>query len=402
MLPRDEVWITGVGAVTPAGAGATALLHALQGTRPTGRMDTERARVWLGRVEDPAVGRSGRRLDRSAQLLLAAAREAWADASLASADVRPDRIAVIEGTSLGPLSEILAVERGRAAAPQPDPPHAAHLIRMMFDAGSAAFAQEIHAAGPVYAVSAGSVSGALAIAEGFWKIRLGLADVAVVGGAECPLHPEIIDVFTAAGVLAQAVGPGVPCRPFDTHRCGTVLAEGGAMLVLESAPHAERRGARPRAVLAGAGMSCESHGMISPDPTGCGVVAAARQALGSLPIREVAWIKAHGTGTPMNDLAECRGLETLFAGGLPGIPLTSLKPLLGHCLGASGSVEAVAALLALEEGIVPPTLGTTEVDPALPRCRVALEAVPAEGSAVLLLSESFGGRCGALVLRRAA
>jgi 3-oxoacyl-[acyl-carrier-protein] synthase II len=141
--------------------------------------------------------------------------------------------------------------------------------------------------------------------------------------------------------------------------------------------------------------------MVAPDPSGGGLVAAARQALAETPIDDVGWIKAHGTGTRSNDLAECRGLATLFDDRLPRVPLTSLKPLLGHCLGASGSVEAVAVLLSLERGLVPPTLGTTRVDPTLPPCTVALRPLASSAPAVLLLSESFGGRCGALLMRRA-
>ncbi len=292
-------------------------------------------------------------------------------------------------------------ERQRLANSPRGTPHAAYLVRMMFDAGSAVFAQEIRAAGAVHAVSAGSVSGALAIAEGFWKVRLGLADVIVAGGAECPLDPAIIEVFSAAGVLAGPGSAGAPCRPFDVDRCGTMLGEGAGVLVLEAAEHAARRGARARAVLAGAGLSCESCSMVAPDPDGSGLVAAARQALAETPLDDVGWIKAHGTGTRSNDLAECRGLATLFEDRLPRVPLTSLKPLLGHCLGASGSVEAVAAVLSLERELVPPTLGTSCVDPTLPPCTVALRPLASSGPAVLLLSESFGGRCGALLIRRA-
>jgi 3-oxoacyl-[acyl-carrier-protein] synthase II len=401
MLDPREVWITGAGAVTAAGAGIGPLGDALAGEGSDCSHEQPDGERWLCRAPDPQVGRAGRRLSRQARLLLAAAREAWADAGLARAEPAPARVAVIEGTSLGPLADVLMAERQRLAESSRGTPHAVYLVRMMFDAGSAALAQEIRAAGAVHAVSAGSVSGALAIVEGFWKVRFGLADVAVAGGAECPLDPGIIDVFAAAGLLAAPGSAGIPCRPFDVDRCGTVLGEGAGVLVLEAAEHAARRGARARAVLAGAGLSCESCSMVAPDPSGRGLVAAARQALADTPLDDVGWIKTHGTGTRSNDLAECRGLATLFGGRLPRVPLTSLKPLLGHCLGASGSVEAVAAVLSLERELVPPTLGTTRVDPTLPPCTVALRPLASAGPAVLLLSESFGGRCGALLLRRA-
>lgn len=401
MLDPRAVWITGAGAVTAAGAGIGALGVALAGTGPDCSHEPLHGERWLRRAPGLQLGRAARRLGRPAQLLLAAAREAWADAGLVSAEPAAARVAVIEGTSLGPLADVLTAERQRPAESSRGSHHAAHLVRMMFDGGSAAFAQEIGAAGAVHAVSAGSVSGTLAIAEGFWKVRFGLADVAVAGGAECPLDPDIIGVFAAAGLLAEPSGDGIPCRPFGVDRCGTLLGEGSGVLVLEAAEHAARRGARARAILAGAGLSCESFSMVAPDPSGRGLVGAARQALADTPLDDVGWIKTHGTGTRSNDLAECRGLATLFGNRLPQVPLTSLKPLLGHCLGASGSVEAVAAMLSLERELVPPTLGTTRVDPTLPPCTVAMRPLASAGPAVLLLSEGFGGRCGALLMRRA-
>src|SRR5581483_2657014 len=218
---------------------------------------------------------------------------------------------------------------------------------------------------------------------------------------ESPLHPAIVQAFAAAGILAPGDGGPLPCRPFDPARCGTVLGEGAGALVLESAEHAARRGARPRAVLAGFSLSGEAHGMTSPDPSGRGVRRAASQALGDTPCDRLGWIKTHGTGTPLNDAAECRGLAALLGDALPRIPLTSLKPALGHCLGASTAVETVAAVLALARGFVPATLGTARVDPALPPCTVALRRAAASAP-VLVLAESFGGRCAALLLRAAS
>jgi len=140
--------------------------------------------------------------------------------------------------------------------------------------------------------------------------------------------------------------------------------------------------------------------MTAPDPAGTGVIAAVTQALRAISPGDVDWIKAHGTGTAMNDAAECRGLATVFGPALARVPLTSLKPMLGHSLGASGAVETVAVVLALQEDLVPPTLGTECPDPALPPCRIALRGERLAARRVLLLSESFGGRCAALAVGR--
>ena len=146
-------------------------------------------------------------------------------------------------------------------------------------------------------------------------------------------------------------------------------------------------------------MSGESFGMTRPDPSGCGVRRAAKQALGNTPLVELDWIKTHGTGTGLNDAAECRGLAALLGNALPRIPLTSLKPTLGHCLGASSAVETVAVVLAMRSALVPRTLGTVQVDDALPPCTIALQSGKAAAPNILILAESFGGRCAALLLR---
>jgi 3-oxoacyl-[acyl-carrier-protein] synthase II len=178
-----------------------------------------------------------------------------------------------------------------------------------------------------------------------------------------------------------------------------VLGEGGGVLILERAAHARRRGAVPRAVVEGFGMSCESYSMTSPDPSGAGVAAAAGYALAGHDLHDIGWIKSHGTGTRLNDAAECRGLARLFGDLLPAVQLTSLKPAVGHCLGASAAVEAVGAIISLERGVVPPTLGSEEADPELPPHQVARSTLPDRSGVALLLAESFGGRCAALVLR---
>ncbi len=173
------------------------------------------------------------------------------------------------------------------------------------------------------------------------------------------------------------------------------------MFILEAADHARRRGVEPHAVIRGYGLSAEAHSMTGPDPDGRGVVMAVRQAMASANGERIGWVKAHGTASRVNDLAECRGLVTVFGSELPGIPLTALKPYLGHCLGASGGVEAVAVTLALEGGFIPAVLGTERPDPELPPCEINLETRESSAGAILLLSESFGGRCAALRLAAA-
>jgi 3-oxoacyl-[acyl-carrier-protein] synthase II len=395
------VWVTGLGAVTGAGVGAARLLDALRagrsGVRPLPELDGLPAVP----APDPPRDRRARHLERSAALFLAAAEEAWRDAGLGDEVPDPARYGVIEGSSLGPLADMLETLRARLATGD-GVLRPSGLVRFMTGAGGAALAHCHRLRGPVLHVSAGSVSAACAIGEAFQKIAAGLADVVVAGGAECPLQRDVIEHFRLAGILATPSNGEVACRPFDARRAGTVLGEGAGVLVLEDAGHAARRGARPRAVVSGFGLTCEAFSMISPEPGGAGVAESVRAALGARSPHSIGWIKTHGTGTRLNDAAEVRGIASVFGTRLTEVPLTSLKPALGHALGASGAVEAVAGLLALEGGFVPPTLGTERADPELPPCRIAVTAEPSDAREALFLSESFGGRCAALAVRRPA
>lgn len=398
MTYTREVWITGLGALTAVGPDTDALARALLGECSGLKPMPDSCGTQAGIVGEIPPNRLARRLDRSASMFLTAALEAWSSAGLNPDSLNAQRCAVAEGSSLGSMSELLDMASAHAGAGRARP---SALLRFMSGAGGAAFAQAHGIQGPVLHFSAGSVSATCAIGEAFRWIEQGRVDVVVAGGAECPLNPSIVEHFRAAGILADRTDSDRPCRPFDATRTGTVLGEGAGVLVLESSNHARRRGAEPRAVLRGYGLSCETNSMFAPDPTGAGVTAAAEQALRAAGGCRVGWIKTHGTGTRQNDAAECRGLANVFGSDLRDTPLTSLKPLLGHCLGASGSVETVAAILALDAHIVPPSLGTQQVDPELPACTVVTQARETGADDILLLAESFGGRCAALVLGRA-
>lgn len=393
MIP-GEVWITGAGVVSAAGTGRDSLRKLMLGGSSAVGYD-EALGCSVGRNTDSHRTTRSRRLDRSARLFLAAAEEAWSDSGLEPGDIDPRRCALIEGSSLGPLSDVLDEHRriletpGGAARPS-------GLIRFMTGAGGAMMAQVHGLRGPVLHLSAASVSAICAIGEACEKIRNGSFDVVIAGGAESPLDREVVETFRAAGILASAPADHPRCLPFDQDRSGTVLAEGAGVLILESKAHALRRGAGPRARLPGFGLACEDFSLTNPDPRGTGVADAAFQALTGSDPRRLGWIKAHGTGTISNDAAECAGVAQVLGQDGAEMPLTSLKSSLGHCLGASGAVEAVATLVCLEEGIIPATVGTTHPDPALALRNVVTEVRPNQGNEVLLLAESFGGRCAAL------
>lgn len=392
-MSRDVV-VTGIGVMSALGIGQQELGEALLAGRAGLRAQPALGGQLVGEAPPLLRGRATRHLDRSAAMFMSAANEAWRDGGLDEPE-DPARVAVIEGSSLGPSSELLAALRRRVESHDTSPPRPTGLVRFMTGAGGAAFAHARGILGAVLHVSAGSVSASAAIGEAYLKIACGLVDIAVAGGAECPLQSDILANFAAAGVL------GASCRPFDVSRGGTVLGEGAGVVVLESAEHAARRGARLRARVAGYGLATEAFSMIAPDPQGAGIVAAVTQALRATRNSRIDWIKSHGTGTRTNDAAECRGLARALGSEFAAIPLTSLKPALGHSLGASGGVETVAAVVALERGFIPATLGTTDIDPELAACDVVLEVRVSRATQVLILAESFGGRCAALLLEAA-
>ena len=394
------VWITGYGAFTAAGPTSSFLADAIQSGRSAVRALSEFGGVPCAPIDGFLDCPKGRHLDRSASLFISAAEEAWRHAGLNGMSLESERVAVFEGSSLGPLAAFIRMHeadlaRGPKARARPH-----DILRLMPGAGSSCFAQDHGVRGPVLQITAGSISSASAIGEAYQRIVSGAVDVAVAGGSECPLEASIVARFVASGLLFPATPGASPCRPFDRTRQSIALGEGAGVLILESEAHALSRGAVPRAFLTGYGFASETWSLIAPDPSGAGVLQATRQAIGNNGV-EPGWIKAHGTGTRAGDAAEYSGLAAVFEKHLESIPITSIKPLIGHCLGASGAVEAVATVTAIENGIIPATLGTTEVDPAFPLCRMALERQHCARSSALLLSQSFGGKCCVLNMRAA-
>lgn len=389
-----EVWITGLGALSGAGEGLEPISAVLRAGASVAQC-VGGSDEWSVPAAPTPRERDTRRLDRGGRLFATAADAAWQDAGLGETLLAPMRAGLFEGSSLGPLAEV--ADEARVTAPTRDARRASRLSRFMIGAGGTTFAQRHAIHGPVLHYSAGSISSACAIGEGFLQVAWGRIDLAIVGGGEAPLHDDVRATLRAAGLLGPSVG--WPCRPFDIRRQGTMLGEGAGALVLESADHARRRGAEPLAVLAGYAMVADAGGFVAPDPGGAGVARGAGAALEMAASPGVAWIKAHGTGTKANDLSECRGLAEVLGADLPSSPITSIKPTIGHALGASGSLEAVAVVLALRAGVVPATVGTRIPDPELPPCAIATEPLPAARGDVLLLFESFGGRCAALVVR---
>lgn len=408
-----RVVVTGIGAITPIGCGRAGLWCGLRRGRPVIRSITRfdpapfRSQV-AAEIDDfvPAdhmQADRARRADRCSQLAVAASRMALADAGLDGAGSRAARrAAVFVGSALGgvPFGEeqhARFLSRGiRAVEP-------ALALTVFGGAPAANVAIEFGLTGPIVGNANSCASGAVAIGEAAHAIRHGTVEVAVAGGAEAPLSPLTFGAFDLIRALSTLnATPTGASRPFDRERDGFVMAEGAAILVLESWDHARRRGALPYAELLGYGATNDAYHMVRPLPSGHqaarAMLLALREARRSP--REIDYVNAHATATPLGDAAEARALHHIF-GAVPNQPpVSGTKGLYGHPLGASGAIEAAITVLALVHGWLPPTTNLDHPDPAC-----TLQHVPPTGCAspvevAMTNSFGFGGINASLVLSR--
>jgi 3-oxoacyl-[acyl-carrier-protein] synthase II len=338
--------------------------------------------------------RECRRMGRCDQLGLWAAQEALKEAKIMERNVSPERVAVVMGAGAGGVFEAEKYRRqlyeGR---PRPRPS-----LLMPFPACNLtdAIGNLYGFSGVRSTIATACSSSATAIGYGADLIRSGKADVVVAGGAES------LSELTFSGFNALRSVDRKTCRPFDRNREGLVLGESGSILVLESEEFAALHGVSGYAEVMGYGISADAYHMTSPDLQGEGAERSMSNALASagIPPEEVDYINAHGTGTVINDKVETQAIKRLFGESSHSLPISSVKSALGHCLGAAGAVEAIAAILALYHGVVPPTLNYEEPDPDCDLDYVPNEARKVSIGVALSNSFAFGGNNTTLVFGR--
>jgi len=385
-VPGRRVAITGLGVVACCGIGLDPFWDGLLAPAPVGerRVQGFDPTVWFGPKE-------GRRVDRFAQFSVAAAEMAIGDAGEIGAD--PDRSGVIFATGVGGLETLqdqigVLLEKGpRRVSP--------FLIPMMMaNAGAANVSMRAGWRGPCETITTACAAGTHAIGAAARLVASGRCDVAIGGGAEAAM----VDIGLAAFGNMTALSTDGMSRPFDVRRNGFVCAEGAAALVLEDMEHALRRGARVYAELMGAASTADAHHITAPAPGGNGAAACMELALADaqLSTRDIGHVNAHGTSTPLNDLAEAQAIEKVFGADAP--PVTSIKGVTGHALGGAGAIEAVAATLSIERRLIPPTAGHEQPDPEIHLDVVHGEARSWEPAPVLSNSFGFGGHNGCLVI----
>ncbi|WP_405753890.1 beta-ketoacyl-[acyl-carrier-protein] synthase family protein [Streptomyces sp. NBC_01020] len=403
MATRTDVWVTGLGATTPLGGDVPRTWAAMTaGENGISSLDGESwarqlpVRIGARMRQDPAESlkrTEARRLDRCEQAALVCAREAWRDAG--APEVDPERLAVVIGTGTGGLLSLLGQNRVlEESGPRKVSPHT---VPMLMANGPAAWVSiDLGARGGAHTPVSACASGAEAIAYGLDLIRAGRADIVVAGGSEASLHPLPLTAFAQMMALSTANDdPDGASRPFDAARGGFVLGEGAAVLVLESAEHARARTARAHGAVAGAGTTSSAQHITASDPDG--QARAIRKALrdAELTPTDIGHVHAHATSTPQGDLAEAEAVAAAV-GTHPVV--TATKSMTGHLLGASGALGAMAAILALRDGTVPPTRNLTRLDERVPLDVVTGSARSGRWDAALANSFGFGGHNVSLVL----
>jgi 3-oxoacyl-[acyl-carrier-protein] synthase II len=404
------VAVTGIGAVTPVGHGASGLWQGVlanrSAVRAIDRFDASpfpsrvAAQVDDFRAEDHLDPRRARRLDRFSQLTVAAARMASERAAWNGAGPAADRTGVWIGSALGGVAfgeeQHAAYVAGgvRAVAPT--------LATAVFGgAGAANVAIDQGIRGPAIGNANSCASGATAIGQAFQAIRDGQVDAALAGGAEAPLAPLTFGAFAMIRVLStRNDDPATASRPFDIDRDGFVMGEGAAILALEVWDDAVRRGADVIGEVVGFGASADAHHLTAPLPSGEAAAAAIRAALDDARMEpaEIGYVNAHASSTPLNEVAEARALHLALGPTAAGVPVSGTKGLYGHPLGASGAIEAAITVMALCEGLLPGTCNLSTLDPDLD-LNVLSAATPAHPRSALSTSFGFGGLNAALLFR---
>ena len=412
MFNLRKVVVTGVGCISPLGPDVQStwegLLAGRNGISQITRFDPgDLASRIAGQADDfnpelRLAAKEARRMDRFIQLGLCAGLEAFEDCGIDLEKSDRDRVGVLIGAGIGGLETIenttrVMLEKGpRKVSPFYIP---SSIINMV--AGNLSIMLGLR--GPNLAVVTACTTGTHAIGEAARMIALGDADVMIAGGTEAAITPTSMAGFTAAKALSRRNdAPEQASRPWDRDRDGFVMGEGAGTLVVESLEHAKRRGARIYAELAGYGVSGDAHHMTQPAPGGEGAARCMRNALKNAGIdpQQVGYVNAHGTSTPLGDLAETLAIKSVFEDHAYNLMVSSNKSMIGHLLGAAGGVEAVATVLSLFHDAIPPTINLDRPDPDCDLDYVPAEARDAPIQVALSNSFGFGGTNGTLVFTR--
>ena len=405
-----QVVVTGLGMTTPVGGNVESSWQQVLAGQPGIRVidepwvDVQPSQLAGIMAVDPSevLDRVDvRKMDRSQQAALIAAREAWADAG--APEIDPDRLGAVVASGIGGITSLMnsydtLLERGPSRI-------SPHMVTMIMPNGPAAIVGlEVGARAGVHTPVSACASGAEAISYAARMIQTGRADVVIAGGTEACIHPITMAGFAAMRALStRNDDPMAASRPYDLGRDGFVMGEGAGMLVLESAEFAAARGAKIYGIYAGAGLTSDGHHIAQPDPEGRGAARAIGFALeeAELTPADIVHVNAHATSTPQGDIAEATAIRRALGSDTDRAVVTGTKSMTGHLLGGAGAIESIFTLLALRDRLVPPTANLQDKDPAvdLDIATGAPRALPSGDIAALNNSFGFGGHDVALIFR---
>jgi 3-oxoacyl-[acyl-carrier-protein] synthase II len=406
-----RIAVTGLGAVTPIGNDAAsawqAAVEGRSGIDFVRSYDASEQAVRIGaevKDFDPtglASPKEIRKLDRFVLFALSAAREAVDDAKLDGA-YDPGRVGILFGSAIGGFLGIMEqAEVLRTRGPTRVTP--TFIPSVLVDAASGQLAISLGFRGPNYAPVSACATGSHAIGEAAELIRRGDADAVLAGGAEACIHPLIYAGFSAMrGLVSEEEDPPRASRPFDATRAGFVIGEGAGVLVLEELEAAQRRGARVYAEILSYGASNDAHHMAQPDPDSVGVSEMMHRALDRAGIEpeQVGYINAHGTSTPLGDLAETNAIKDVFGAHAYKLAISSTKSVTGHCFGAAGAIEAIMCVRAVYDGVLPPTMNYEHPDPECDLDYVPNKARETRIDVALSNAMGLGGHNGCVLVGR--
>jgi 3-oxoacyl-[acyl-carrier-protein] synthase II len=414
MMNGVRVVVTGTGMITSLGhttrdtweglkAGRSGIRR-IQAFDPTGSPSQVASEVVDFKPEQYLDRKEARRMSRFVQLAMVAAKEAMQDSGLIITEANRDQVGVLVGTAIGGLEQMeeahtTLVTRGASRVSPFTVP------MMIGDMAAGQISIAVGARGPNFSIASACASGAHAIGEAYETIRRGDAVAMLAGASESAITPLALAAFCAVRAVSTASVPADQAsRPFDRHRDGFVMGEGAGIVVLEELEAARRRGARILAEVIGYAATADASHITAPDPVGAGAAEAMRRALVKAHVTpaDVSYINAHGTATQLGDVAETLAIKDVFQEAAYGVPISSTKSMLGHLLGAAGSVEAVICVKAIQEGVAPPTTNLVDPDPQCDLDYIPEGARELNIDVVLSNSFGFGGHNASLVLRHFA
>ena len=411
MMNGTRVVITGTGMITSLGhttretweglkAGRSGIRR-IQAFDPTGSPSVVASEVVDFKPEQHLDRKEARRMSRFVQLAMVATREAMQESGLTITEANRDQVGVLVGTAIGGLEQM---EEAHTALVTKGPSRVSPFTvpMMIGDMAAGQISIAWGARGPNYSIASACASGAHTIGEAYETIRRGDAVAMIAGASESAITPLALAAFCAVRAVSTTAEPERASRPFDRNRDGFVMGEGAGILVLEELEFARRRGATILAEVVGYAATADASHITAPDPVGAGAAEAMRRALSKASIEpsQVSYINAHGTATQLGDVAETLAIKDVFGDAAYRVPISSTKSMVGHLLGAAGSVEAVICVKAIQEGVAPPTTNLEDPDPQCDLDYIREGARELDIDIALSNSFGFGGHNASLAIRQ--